>query len=230
MSNHSARNIKRGCLKRCQWPTPYWAKVRVLDKTTLEETSQWLAFLLPHELIEMMHRLGTPGALLSTDDLDDVAMAHLRYCREKAGQDVVPLGLWGDGVPVNWDRTESVETVSLNLPGKTGEYSTLRIPLTAISRKQVGEHTWDDICAVLHWSLVRAADGNFPSVRHDGTPFRKSDSYRKKRLVQPSMGYKAALVEVRGDWKFFAEVFRFPKWNENAGLCWRCSCTPDQVF
>ena len=27
----------------------------------------------------------------------------------------------------------------------------------------------------------------------------------------------------------FAEVFGFPKWNNSAGLCWRCNCTPDQI-
>jgi len=27
----------------------------------------------------------------------------------------------------------------------------------------------------------------------------------------------------------FANIFKFPKWNENAGCYWRCTCTPSQA-
>ena len=48
---------------------------------------------------------------------------------------MTPIGLWGDGVPCNWDRTESVEVISMNLPGQDGQWGPLRIPLVAISNK-----------------------------------------------------------------------------------------------
>jgi hypothetical protein len=44
-----------------------------------------------------------------------------------------------------------------------------------------------------------------------------------------SLGCRGALVEVRGDWKFMKEVFYLPGWNENAGCCWRCNCTPADI-
>ena len=56
----------------------------------------------------------------------------------EAGRSLVAMGLWVDGVPVNWDRTESVETFSINFQGIQKEYNALRLPITAISRKQIG--------------------------------------------------------------------------------------------
>ena len=77
---------------------------------------------------------------------------------------MVPLGLWGDGVPGNWDRTESVEVVSLNLPGQSGKYKNLRLPFTALSHKLVTYGTFDDIMAVVAWSLQYAVLGKFPTA------------------------------------------------------------------
>ena len=65
-------------------------------------------------------------------------------------------------------------------------------------------------------------------ARHDASAFSKADCHRAKRAGQP-LGLRAALAEVRGDWKMFGEVFGFPKWNTKAGVCWRCNCRPDQV-
>ena len=94
---------------------------------------------------------------------------------------MVPLGLWGDGVPCNWDRTESVEVVSLNLPGQGGQYKNLRLPVTALSRKLVTDGTWDDIMAVVAWSLQYAAIGKFPTERHNGSPWLPSDVKRANK-------------------------------------------------
>ena len=226
---HAARDLRRGFLRNTQWPDLYWAQIRVYNKRTHKEETQWLAFLLPHEILEALARLAADKELLyNRAGLDDVGRAHLESACASAGCNLVGLGLWGDGVPCNWDRSESVEVFSLNLPGQDGEYKPLRIPITALSRKQVSTHTWDDILAVVHWSLVQCASGQWPAARHDGRPWRQSDKKRVRKAGQ-SLGVRAALVEVRGDWKMFGEVFHLPKWNTNAGCCWRCPCTPDQV-
>ena len=186
------------------------------------------AFWLPHELLETLARYGDKEVLLATDGLDPLALKHLRKCEAKAGDRLVPLGLWGDGVPVNWDRTESVECFSLNMPGQPSRYKSMRLPLTGISRKQIGPNTWDDILAVVAWSLQFCGSGAWPKVRHDNVPWLASDNNRKGKAGN-SLGVRAALVESRGDWKYFGEVFHFPKHNTNAGCCWKCTCTPAQV-
>ena len=133
-------------------------------------------------------------------------------------------------MPVNWDRTESVETFSLNLPGQSGKYKSLRLPITALSRKQVTENTWGDVMEVIAWSLRHCANGTRPTARHDLQPWWLEDATRAKQAHRmPELPFRAALVEVRGDWKMFGEIFHFPKWNTSAGICWRCTCKTQEV-
>ena len=166
---------------------------------------------------------------MQRDGLDPKSLDHLTNCERKAGQPLLSLGLWGDGVPCNWDRTESVETFALNLPGQCGVYKPLRLPITAISRKQITDNTWIDIMSVIAWSLRHASFGTYPAVRHDALDWQKSDKARAKHANQ-ELPVRAALCEVRGDWKMFGEIFHFPKWNTSAGICWRCTCKPEQVI
>lgn len=82
--------------------------------------------------------------------------------------------------------------------------------------------------AIVAWSLKALAIGVFPAKRHDGLPFNATDVGRQA-LALTSIGCKAALVEVRADWKFFKEVFNLAGWNTRSGLCWKCSVGPDTL-
>jgi len=77
-------------------------------------------------------------------------------------------------------------------------------------------------------SLGQLALGVYPNRRHDGSDWMAEDVGRSK-VAGAHLHTKACLVEIRGDWKFFGEVFAFPKHNTNAGICWTCKCTPSQV-
>ena len=37
------------------------------------------------------------------------------------------------------------------------------------------------------------------------------------------------LVEVRGDWKMMADIFRMPRQNTGYGICWHCNCKLEAV-
>ena len=170
--------------------------------------------------------------LHATDGLDPKSQEQLLRMQTPHGSPLLALGLWGDGVPCNWDRTESVEVFSLNLPGQAGKYSTLRLPLTGLSRKQISEHTFYDIMDVLSLSLRHCYAGTLPRCRHDGAAFWKSDQKRKKLYEKTGyeLGIRGTLVEVRGDWKMYQEIFKFPAWNMKVGCCWRCKATPDEAM
>lgn len=233
LGGNASRNLRRSFLKRSQWPHIYWAQIRVLNLRTDEEELQWCAFQLPHEYLDVLARLGSMDVLRSKTGLDPLTLNHLTFCERQAGGELVALGLWGDGVPVNWDRTESVETLSMRLPGQAGRWKHMRMPLTAVSRKQISEHTWHDIMAVLKWSFTHCAAGTRPTIRHDGSAWRASDSYRSRLVLKSGRlhdGVRASLCEVCGDWKMFGETFGFPKHNTKAGCCWKCTCTPEQVL
>ena len=100
------------------------------------------------------------------------------------------------------------------------------MPITVLSRKQVTDGTWDDLMTIIAWSLRFAALGQHPRARHNGAPWLPSDFKRTKKVHSC---LRSCLVEVRADWKFHGETFSFPKWNTKAGMCWRCTCTPEEV-
>ena len=67
-----------------QWPSLYWAKVRVFNVKKEEEEEQWLAFLLPHEILDCLAKYGDVSKLHSTARLDVVGQQHLENCEGKA--------------------------------------------------------------------------------------------------------------------------------------------------
>ena len=216
-------------LKRNQWPSMYFAPIRVKSLREDEIVTENVAFLLPHEIVESLCQYSVGDKIYETVRMDPKTLAHLQYCQGKAGvAKMIGCGLHGDGVPCNWDRSRSVETVSTNLPGLGGEFASLRIPNVAVPHDLMCEETWDDIMAVLAWSWKHAAAGFNPRTRHDGGDWKQTDSKRRKHGGN-QLRYLAALVEIRGDWKFYTETFHFHQWNSKAGICWRCTCKRNQV-
>ena len=103
----------------------------------------------------------------------------------------------------------------------------LRIPLAAFPKYlAAGPKTWNSVWNVMKWSLTWAA-GTMPSHRHDGTPFDKTDSKRKKLGLSPVA--KGILLQIRGDCAFYKAVFGLPGWQEKKGCFWKCCMTPDKI-
>ena len=224
--SHPYRSYARAFLRGSVWPRLYWARIRCLNTKTKREQPYWMAFGLPHEYVARLVNRGDMTIIGDRAGLDTRTLMHLQNAEGNAGIQLLPLGLWGDGAPCQWDRSESIETLSLNLPGQSGAFKQLRLPLVAFAKKQLSEHTWLDICEVLCWSLRALAIGIAPTMRHDNTPWLKSDCWRQRghphRASSPAVGVRAALVEVRADWAFHTAVFRLPAHNRNAGSCWLC--------
>ena len=160
--------------------------------------------------------------------MDKIASDHLYVAATEMGiaEDVLGLGVWLDGVACKWSRSTSVELVTMSLPGMTGKWRDLRIPLAALGAEWVAKDaTFDDILEVISWSLKFAALDVAPPARHDGSPWRASDSQRKAAAGKP-LGCPALLCQVTGDWKMYKQVFRFPQHNEVRGCCFKCRATP----
>lgn len=143
-------------------------------------------------------------------------------------EEALGIGLWGDGIASKWDRTESLEVVTLSLPG-FGPGRDIRIPLCGISKRFLLQHeTIDRILSVLLWSFRALARGAHPSARHDGSEWGPGEAHRAKMSDRP-VGVKGFLVELRGDWAWFKTVLRLPAWNESRGCCWLCRATPADI-
>lgn len=219
-------DVMRKMLKSSKWMPPYWAQVRCWNPKSCKEELRWVAIQLPHEIISVLSQDSVGDAIKSRAGMSKLSKEHLERAELAEQTELLGIGLWADGTPCNWDRSEAVETLSMNLPGLVGEYSQLRIPIVALGKKHVSEHTWHDIHDVVKWSLMVLVSGSYPTERHDRSEWRKSDIKRKNAVAF----LKAVLVEVRADWDWMAKVFGFPRHNLQKGNCWKCKNTPAQVM
>ena len=92
----------------------------------------------------------------------------------------------------------SLEIFTLSLPGQSGEWMNLRLPLTALLKHQVGEHTMEDICNVVARSLRWLALGKHPPSRHDNQAWLTSDK-KRRRMSGQALPCQAALSQIRED-------------------------------
>mgnify|MGYP007018355561 CR=1 FL=1 len=230
LGRNLCRDLKRKLLKGSAWPKPYVAQVPTWNPKKEVKELREVSLLLPHEIIGVMtEEDSTTGALLR-QELGSHVRDHLSSACRAMGADLgraIGLGLWGDGVPYNYDRSASLDVFALSFPGfEDHRLRTCRIPLVAMDHKHVikGE-TMDALMEVLAWSFTFLALGRHPYVRHDNAPWDPSDGSRSRKAGSPIAVF-GFLVECRGDWKQLKDVFRFPQFNENAGICWLCACTP----
>jgi hypothetical protein len=212
------RNMLRRVLKGCQWPPVYYAPVRVWDRKQQKTEVLQYPMLLAHEVLDTFACRNAMDQLLATTGMGQLTVAHLAQSKAALGIDeAVGLGFWLDGVPCNWDRTESIECLTMSFPGMTGANKAIRIPLAVISKRfQIDHHTWDDILKVQAWSLQYAAAGVFPPCREDGKPFTYStrDHWRLPKAGKP---LKAPWLHLSDRWKpsaclcmyMYACCFRF---------------------
>ena len=155
--------------------------------------------------------------------LDHIARKHVEDVESMLKTRLVALGLWSDGVLVNWDRSESIQCVTWALPGlPSALHGRLRLPFTVLPKHFCAQETMDFVLELSGWSLKQMMLGKFPLVMHNGGPF--ADKYRQSLAGKP-IGVQAILAELKGDWEFFADILHLPRWNNTEGLCFLCRAT-----
>ena len=216
---HRHRNLLTRLLRGNQWPALYWGEVRFWNPRARAEQFAKIPLLL--------RKNGTNEATLARTSFDTMDIEYMAGLEGKVGAtpgSMLGLSLWLDGVATRRDRTESINTVVLSFPGWAGRWRDARIPLAAIEHSRVSKNTMHHILAILKWSLFQAFLCQYPQSRHDGTPWTKADGKRKRSAG--AIGCRSALIQNTGDWKMWKEMFKFPRWNETAGCCFRCAVTP----
>lgn len=226
---NAQRDLLRRLMKRSHWPPVYHAKVRVFDTKEQKETTQTLAMILPHEIIWALAQHNRTEDLLDDHGMSATCKSHLAtMCSKFQVSSALAAGIWIDGVPCNWDRSQSLECITLNLPGLRDGTGRLRIPIAVINKRfLLKEKTFDDILSVVAWSFQWLSQGKFPPRRHDGSPFGR-EPWRKAKAGS-DIGLRAFLCELRGDWLMLKEVMRIPAWNRKAGCCFKCNVTPNGI-
>ena len=136
---HACRNLMRQITKGSMWPPVYAAWVDAYNPKTQKAVRMKLYFLLPHEVVYLMAAHSSSMDLEAFYDLtglSQISRENLRRaCQELGEPRLLPLGVWGDGIPCNWDRTQSIELIAWSMPGLVDKLGQMRIPFTAINQK-----------------------------------------------------------------------------------------------
>ena len=183
-----------------------------------------VAFLWPILLAAVVSRAGRSTSVRC----GGVHKDHHEWMKQQLNvQELWGFGLHGDGVPCNYDRTQSCMLTSINLPGLTGKNGRLRIPLVILPDSCFSENTFDDVMGVIAWDLSLLLTGCRAECRHDQSAWDlKTDQKRSK--LHGDRGFRACLVQVRSDWDWLTKCYHFPGHGAEHN-CWLCQCKRSKV-
>ena len=222
-SSHAHRDLLRKLKKDKKWPGLYEATVPLLNRAKQEAEPGRIAVMLPHELVAAISTWNNhDDEFWKLDNLRAACRQHLDNASKELGfgdnDRIIPIGFWHDGIPVKYDRSESLEVLTMNFPHVGGAWASMRIPLTALYKGHMLKNaSLDGIMRVLAWSLTCLAEGVYPSHGPDGEEL----TGKRAKLAGRALP-KGLLVEVRGDWSAFKSAFRLPGWAERDSCCYRC--------
>ena len=226
---NAARTVKRFMDKRKQWGNFYWALIPLWVPKKKQVEPGWLPFLLPHEwLSEYLQQPGAKEeAMPETGSYKSQKLAEMCEAWGNPAGSMVPLGLHGDGVPIQGRMNQSTLDVwCLNLPCSE-KFQAERVPICCLETKyNAGPETCKAICEVIAWSLKKLGEGHFPCERHDGKSFDSLKDKKRKGMAGEAMPAKATLIEMRSDWDWNMKWYGAPAPNQTTGCCWLCAAKP----
>jgi len=215
------RDLMRKLMRGCTFPEPYFCSVPFLNKGTGEEEIHDFPVLLPHEALRWYIQNNDNRMALWAAKPEHSIFGEARAWCDKFEVDLVkfiPLGVHGDGVPFASKMRDSLECISYNI---ITDLSGVRILYTTFPKSwSAGKNTWDVLFRVFAWSMRHLMMGCCPRMREDGGAWKSSDDARANASGK-ALGFHAAVLQIRGDWAFYKEVFAFPHWKAKQ-CCWKC--------
>jgi hypothetical protein len=222
--SNAARDALRACLQGCTVPAVYYDNIRVKDPSTQEVRLARLPFLLPHEVIPAILAKASQEQkdkwLMHPTRNSEVQAFCLKY--NQSPQTTYPIGLHGDGVPFKAKMQDSIEQYSWTFCSDPGSPRNL---FTAVPKSFCsGRDTHEDILKIFTQSMVILSQRNYPSVRLDGQAWIRPEDNLRAKLQGDKLGCGACLIELRGDWAYYNQVFGFPSWASHR-ICWTCTAS-----
>ena len=138
--------------------------------------------------------------------------------------EALAMGLWIDGTPHNFDRSQTLECICLNFPGLVVPNASLRLPLCAIPRHLRKGKTLSKMLGVLSGSCIHWANALWPNKKHDGKPWPAPGDVKRSKRSSAAMPFPAL-----GDWEMRKEVFSFPDRRDKKGCSQLCKRKPEEL-
>jgi hypothetical protein len=231
-----SRDLNRLVHKGCTAPLPYLVTIPITNPKNHQVLQVEHPVLLPHEMMEYIIQTGTATVeeLADVDPRKDQNLqTHKRvFCATHGvpARTCIPIGFHGDGVPFqkSTHKNSSTEVYSWNfLCDRDGKrYLFANIHKEFLCKCGcAGRCTMEALFAVFVWSMQILLGGHHPQERHDGAPL---DPARAKQVGR-KLGFHAVLLQARGDWQWYNQVFRFPSWSSGR-ICWLCKASQEGKF
>jgi hypothetical protein len=128
----------------------------------------------------------------------------------------IALGLHADGAPLT--KHESLFTIAWNSLHGTGTTMQTRFIFTCIKKSDMGPGTMEAIWDYFAWSMNSLLTGMTPGRDWLGRQLLGGG----KPLAK---GWRAACVQVRGDWEFYTSALNLPRWDGAENCCWVCAAS-----
>ena len=128
----------------------------------------------------------------------------------------LPIGFHGDGGA--FSKQDSLFVLSWNsILGCNlgGQGLGKRFLFTIIRKQEMVAATLPKLFEILAWSCNALLTGITPESNWDDVPEGAPPTFIADR-------WRATLVQLRGDWEFYANVCGMPNWKTNARMCWQC--------
>ena len=182
--------------------------------------------LMPHHYFEALHAAREDiwqGSVLGPDAAgcrdfwegmqDTEFVKQHPHLPKRQWSTTIPVGFHGDGG--GFYKHESMFVFTWNSVVGAGQTRAKRFVITVLRKNQMLPTTLDKLFEALAWSFNAMLGGISPDRDWEDRPIGGGGKFLAAR-------YRAALVQVRGDWEFMASVFHLPKWNEATNMCWLC--------
>ena len=156
--------------------------------------------------------------------------AHPDVTSHPTPEDSIAIGLHADGVQhtttMRAGGAKSVYVMPWNAISARALGDRAQRRLLAVLRKSKlcdcgcqGFHTFQAVWKIVAWSFRHLMLGYAPSRRQDDSPFSREDIVHR---IEPRSNLpKAAMLQLRGDWEWFVQCFRFRTPSQER-FCWLC--------
>jgi hypothetical protein len=230
-SGHFHRHFKKVLKLDAVVEGDYTLPVPGQARFSIERSLHPIPVLVPHETLaaELAASPALVGRLQNSireQEWSDAYYSHEVVRSANPGEVVWPISVYIDGVP--FAKRDGL--LGLWVYGMVSQERHLILTLRKSELCRCGCLSWCSLYVMwsfLTWSLKALAEGVYPAVRHDGSPFGPSEAHRQAQANQPMM--KAALIHIKGDWAEIVHCFGFCSWSSVLNPCWCCWASKDQL-
>ena len=116
----------------------------------------------------------------------------------------------GDGG--KFSKQDSLYTLSWNSLLATGTTMNTRLLSATVRKSDMTADTMDTLLRIFAWSCNVLLSGESPSKDYE-------DNCISGGNTSLADGYRACLLQIRGDWEWYTQIFHVPSWNGADAMC-----------